>query len=162
MSSITAPPAISQVGNHVNGTSPASALMAARAVSATKIYGSKSTQVVALDDVTLALPRGRFTAVMGPSGSGKSTLMHCLAGLDNLTSGQVFIGDADLSAMSERELTLLRRERIGFIFQAFNLIPTLTAAENITLPLDLAGRSADEAWFEQVMGRHRPPQPAQP
>ncbi|MDH5519794.1 MAG: ABC transporter ATP-binding protein, partial [Acidimicrobiia bacterium] len=140
MSSIAAPPAISQIGTAArnNGTTAVSAPLAARAVGATKVYGSKSTQVVALDEVTLTLPRGRFTAVMGPSGSGKSTLMHCLAGLDNLTTGQVFIGDADLSAMNDRQLTLLRRERVGFIFQAFNLVPTLTAAENITLPLDLA------------------------
>ncbi len=152
MTSIAAPPAITQVGTHPhNGTSAASAPLAARAVGATKVYGSKSTQVVALDDVSLTLPRGRFTAVMGPSGSGKSTLMHCLAGLDNLTTGQVFIGDADLSAMNEKELTLLRRERVGFIFQAFNLVPTLTAHENITLPLDLAGRPVDQAWFDQVI-----------
>ena len=153
MSSIAAPPAISQIGTAArnNGTTAVSAPLAARAVGATKVYGSKSTQVVALDEVTLALPRGRFTAVMGPSGSGKSTLMHCLAGLDNLTTGQVFIGDADLSSMNDRQLTLLRRERVGFIFQAFNLVPTLTAAENITLPLDLAGRPVDQAWFEKVM-----------
>ncbi|MDH4278264.1 MAG: ABC transporter ATP-binding protein [Acidimicrobiia bacterium] len=153
MSSIAAPPAISQIGTAArnNGTTAVSAPLAARAVGATKVYGSKSTQVVALDEVTLTLPRGRFTAVMGPSGSGKSTLMHCLAGLDNLTTGQVFIGDADLSAMNDRQLTLLRRERVGFIFQAFNLVPTLTAAENITLPLDLAGRSLDQTWFDQVM-----------
>ena len=153
MSSIAAPPAISQIGTGArnNGTTAVSAPLAARAVGATKVYGSKSTQVVALDEVTLTLPRGRFTAVMGPSGSGKSTLMHCLAGLDNLTTGQVFIGDADLSAMNDRQLTLLRRERVGFIFQAFNLVPTLTAAENITLPLDLAGRSLDQTWFDQVM-----------
>lgn len=151
MTSIAAPPAITQVGTSATGTSANFAPLAARAMSATKIYGSKSTQVVALDDVTLSLPRGRFTAVMGPSGSGKSTLMHCLAGLDNLSSGQVFIGDADLSAMNDRQLTMLRRERIGFIFQAFNLVPTLSAQENITLPLDLAGRSVDQAWFDQVM-----------
>ena len=152
MSSIAAPSVLSQVGTpSVNGTSAVSVPLAARAIGATKVYGSKTTEVVALDDVSVALPRGRFTAVMGPSGSGKSTLMHCLAGLDNLTSGQVFIGDADLSVMNDRQLTMLRRERIGFIFQAFNLVPTLTAQENITLPLDLAGRPLDQAWFDQVM-----------
>src|SRR3954469_21143282 len=96
---------------------------AARAVGATKVYGSGATAVTALDDVTVDLPTGHFTAVMGPSGSGKSTLMHCLAGLDRLTNGQVFIGDVDLDRLSDRELTLLRRERVGFVFQAFNLIP---------------------------------------
>ena len=125
--------------------------LAARAVDASKVYGSRTTEVVALDNVSLDLPRGRFMAVMGPSGSGKSTLMHCLAGLDDLTTGDVFIGDANLSTMSEKERTLLRRDRVGFVFQAFNLIPTLTAEENITLPLDLAGRSVDDAWFDQIL-----------
>ncbi len=123
----------------------------ARAVDAVKIYGSGDTEVRALDGVSCSFPAGRFTAIMGPSGSGKSTLMHCLAGLDDLTSGQVFIGDVDLSQLSDRELTLLRRERIGFVFQAFNLIPTLNALENITLPLDLAGRSPDKAWLDNVI-----------
>ena len=153
MAAIAAPPAITQIDRSatVPGTVTTSVPLAARTVGATKVYGSKSTQVVALDDVTVDLPRGRFTAVMGPSGSGKSTLMHCMAGLDNLTTGDVFIGDANLSAMSERKLTLLRREKVGFIFQAYNLIPTLTAQENMTLPLDLAGRPADQAWFDQVL-----------
>ena len=124
---------------------------AARAVAATKIYGSGATAVTALDDVTVDLPAGHFTAVMGPSGSGKSTLMHCLAGLDRLTSGQVFIGDVDLDRLSDRDLTLLRRERVGFVFQAFNLIPTLTAAENITLPMDLAGTMPEPSWLDNVI-----------
>ena len=138
--------------------------LAARAVQASKVYGHGSTAVTALDDVTVDLPAGRFTAVMGPSGSGKSTLMHCLAGLDDLTSGQVFVGDVELNRLSERELTRLRRDRIGFVFQAFNLIPTLTAIENITLPSSLAGRSPDKGWLDEVIAatgladrvRHRP------
>jgi putative ABC transport system ATP-binding protein len=125
--------------------------VAARAVHATKIYGTGSTEVRALDDVTVDLPGGRFTAVMGPSGSGKSTLMHCIAGLDTLTSGQVFLGTLELGALSDKELTLVRREQVGFVFQAFNLLPTLTALENITLPLDLAGARPDRAWLDEVI-----------
>jgi putative ABC transport system ATP-binding protein len=125
--------------------------VAARAVHATKIYGSGSTEVRALDDVTVDLPGGRFTAVMGPSGSGKSTLMHCVAGLDTLTSGQVFIGPLELGTMSDKELTLVRREQVGFVFQAFNLLPTLSALENITLPLDLAGAKLDRDWLDTVV-----------
>jgi putative ABC transport system ATP-binding protein len=124
---------------------------ATRAVAATKVYGSGGTAVVALDEVTLDLPGGRFTAIMGPSGSGKSTLVHCLAGLDRLTDGQVLIGEVELGALSDKELTLLRRTRIGFVFQAFNLVPTLTARENIALPLTLAGRRPDPAWFDEVV-----------
>jgi putative ABC transport system ATP-binding protein len=124
---------------------------AARAAGATKVYGSGDTAVRALDDVTVEFPAGRFTAIMGPSGSGKSTLMHCVAGLDDLTSGQVFIADAELGALSDKERTVLRREQVGFIFQAYNLVPTLTAQENITLPLDLAGRSADPEWLDRVI-----------
>jgi putative ABC transport system ATP-binding protein len=124
---------------------------AARAVEATKVYGSGDTAVIALDEVTLHLPTGRFSAIMGPSGSGKSTLLHCLAGLDSLTEGQVFVGDIELGTLSDKELTLLRRSRIGFVFQAFNLLPTLTARENITLPLTLAGHKPDPAWFDQVI-----------
>ena len=112
---------------------------AARAELAVKVYGREGTEVRALDGVSLDIAAGRFTAVMGPSGSGKSTLMHCLAGLDTLTSGKVFIGDVDLSTLSDRELTRVRREYIGFIFQSFNLLPMLSALENITLPMDLAG-----------------------
>jgi len=125
--------------------------IAARAVEATKVYGSGDTAVIALDEVTLHLPAGQFSAIMGPSGSGKSTLVHCLAGLDSLTEGQVFVGDVELGTLSDRELTLLRRSRIGFVFQAFHLVPTLTARENITLPLTLAGRRPDPAWFDQVI-----------
>lgn len=126
-------------------------LIAARARSATKEYGHGTGAVTALDRVDVDIRAGRLTAVMGPSGSGKSTLMHCLAGLDTLTSGQVFLGETDLGSLSERALTKLRRDRIGFVFQAFNLIPTLTAAENITLPLDLAGGRPDPAWFDRVV-----------
>jgi putative ABC transport system ATP-binding protein len=124
---------------------------AARAVAATKVYGSGDTRVVALDSLDVGFARGQFSAIMGPSGSGKSTLMHCMAGLDSLTSGQVFVGDADLTVLNDRDLTLLRRQRIGFIFQAYNLLPTLTAIENITLPLDLAGRRPDPTWLDHVI-----------
>lgn len=128
------------------GTAPA-----VRAVGATKAYGVGDTRVVALDDVDVELPAGCFTAIMGPSGSGKSTLMHCLAGLDSLTAGEVYLGDLALSGLSDRKLTRVRRDQIGFVFQAFNLLPTLSARENITLPLDLARRRPDPAWFEQVV-----------
>jgi putative ABC transport system ATP-binding protein len=124
---------------------------AAQAIGATKVYGDGDTAVLALDEVDVTFERGRFTAVMGPSGSGKSTLMHCVAGLDTLTTGRVLVGDVDLSTLSDKELTRLRRDRIGFVFQAFNLIPTLTAAENIVLPDRLAGRRADAAWVDEVV-----------
>ena len=124
---------------------------AARAVAAVKRYGRGETAVTALDGITVSIPTGRFTAVMGPSGSGKSTLMHSLAGLDSLTSGEVFLGDLALSALNDRQLTKVRRERIGFVFQAFNLIPTLTAAENITLPMDLAAKKPDRPWVDRVI-----------
>jgi putative ABC transport system ATP-binding protein len=124
---------------------------AARAVGATKIYGGGDTEVRALDGIDVEFERGKFTAIMGPSGSGKSTLMHCQAGLDTLTGGQVFIGDTDLSVLSERDLTLLRRDNVGFVFQAFNLVPTLSALENITLPMDLAGVTPDQAWLDEVI-----------
>jgi putative ABC transport system ATP-binding protein len=124
---------------------------AARAVAATKVYGHGSTSVRALDDVSVELPAGRYTAIMGPSGSGKSTLMHCMAGLDTLSGGQVFIGDVDLSSLSEKELTRLRRDRIGFVFQAYNLVPTLTAYENLTLPSALAGVRPDPEWVDAVV-----------
>jgi putative ABC transport system ATP-binding protein len=125
--------------------------IAARAIDAVKVYGSGDIAVRALDGVSVALPRGGFTAVMGPSGSGKSTLVHCLAGLDTLTSGEIELGGKRLAGMSEKQLTVLRRDRVGFVFQAFNLIPTLTARENITLPADLAGRHVDPAWLDVVI-----------
>ena len=123
---------------------------AARALSATKIYGKGDTLVTALDSVDISFEAGKFSAIMGPSGSGKSTLMHCMAGLDNLSSGKVFIGDTDLTELSEKELTLLRRSNIGFIFQSFNLVPTLNALENITLPIDLSGNKVDTDWVGQI------------
>ena len=124
---------------------------AAQAVDAVKIYGSGDTEVRALDGVSVDIDDGRFTAIMGPSGSGKSTLMHCMAGLDSLTSGQVLIGDVDLTTLNDKQLTLLRRVQVGFVFQAFNLVPTLSAEENITLPLSLAGTSPDPVWFDEVI-----------
>jgi putative ABC transport system ATP-binding protein len=136
----------------MTGFAPGSATdVAAAAIDATKVYGSGDTQVVALDHVTCQFVRSNFTAIMGPSGSGKSTLMHCLAGLDRLTSGTVTIAGVDLSTLDEKGLTQLRRDQVGFIFQAFNLIPTLTAKENITLPMDLGGRKPDTAWVDQVV-----------
>jgi putative ABC transport system ATP-binding protein len=125
--------------------------IAARAVGLSKVYGEGDAAVRALDDVSVDFERARFTAIMGPSGSGKSTLLHCMAGLDTPTSGRVFIGDVDLTMLSEKALTLLRRQKVGFVFQAYNLVPTLTARENITLPLDIAGEDPDQAWFDQVV-----------
>ena len=125
--------------------------LAARAVDASKIYGSGETAVRALDGLSVDLAAGEFTAIMGPSGSGKSTLMHCLAGLDTLSSGKVFVGDTDIGELSERALTLLRRDRIGFVFQAFNLIPTLSARENIVLPQQLGAATPEKSWFDQVI-----------
>ena len=137
---------------------------AARVANLTKTYGAGQALVRALDDVTLDLADGEFTAVMGPSGSGKSTLMHCCAALDTADSGSVHIGDSELTAMKDKELTLLRRDQIGFIFQSFNLVPTMTAEENILLPLAIAGRKPDAAWFRTVIDtvdledrlRHKP------
>jgi putative ABC transport system ATP-binding protein len=123
----------------------------ARTVRLSKRYGTGDTAVRALEDVTVAFPPGRFTAIMGPSGAGKSTLMHCVAGLEAPSSGQVFVGGQELGTLSDRGLTRLRRERIGFVFQAFNLLPTLTARDNITLPLTLAGRDADREWLDTVV-----------
>jgi putative ABC transport system ATP-binding protein len=134
----------------VTQTIPTSTI-AARTIDATKIYGQGATEVRALDGVTVDFGRGQFTAIMGPSGSGKSTLLHCTAGLDSLTSGQVFIGDAEITKLHDKQLTQLRRDRIGFIFQTFNLIPTLTALENITLPMSLASRKPDPQWLDQVI-----------
>ena len=127
------------------------ALAAARAVDAVKTYGKGDSEVRALDGVTVEFAAGAFTAIMGPSGSGKSTLMHAIAGLDELTDGQVFIGDTDLTTLKDKALTSLRRDRVGFVFQSFNLVPTLTALENITLPMSLAGRKPDRAWLDSVI-----------
>lgn len=125
--------------------------VAARAVNATKVYGYDETRVTALDDVTVDFPRGQYTAIMGPSGSGKSTLMHCMAGLDHLTSGDVYIGEQKLGDLDDKALTQLRRDRVGFVFQSFNLIPTLSAIENITLPMDIAGVDPDPEWLDLVV-----------
>ncbi|MEU0659321.1 ABC transporter ATP-binding protein [Streptomyces lavendulocolor] len=143
-----------------------STAVAARAMDLSKVYGQGETQVVALDQVTVDFHQGEFTAIMGPSGSGKSTLMHCVAGLDTFSGGSVRIGDTELGSLKDKQLTQLRRDKIGFIFQAFNLLPTLTAQENITLPMDIAGRKPDKEWVRKVIdmvglsGRlgHRPAQ----
>jgi len=124
---------------------------AAQAIELRKVYGTGHTEVTALDGVTATFPVAEFTAIMGPSGSGKSTFMHCLAGLDQPTSGEVIIGGDRLAGMSDKRLTTLRRDKVGFVFQQFNLLPTLTAEENITLPLQIAGRKPDKAWFDQVV-----------
>lgn len=126
---------------------------AARAVDLFKRYGSDDTAVIALDHVSIEFGKNQFTAIMGPSGSGKSTLMHTMAGLDSASSGSAFIGDTDMSHLNDKEITALRRDRLGFIFQSFNLVPTLTAAENITLPTDIAGKDVDKQWFEEVTRR---------
>ena len=128
-----------------------SSTIASRAVDVMKIYGTGDTAVHALDGVTVDFVKSQFAAIMGPSGSGKSTLLHCLAGLDRVTSGQVFLGDLEISNANEKHLTLVRRDRIGFVFQAYNLVPTLDAEENITLPLALAGHKADPEWLKQVI-----------
>jgi putative ABC transport system ATP-binding protein len=142
------------------------AAVAARAEAVVKAYGSGETQVMALDGVSLDIQRGAFTAIMGPSGSGKSTLMHCLAGLDTVTSGRIWIGGTEITGLKDKKLTKLRRDNVGFIFQAFNLLPTLNGLENITLPMDIAGRKPDKEWHDRVIetvglgGRlkHRPSQ----
>jgi putative ABC transport system ATP-binding protein len=130
------------------GTSTA---VAARATELSKVYGQGETQVIALDRVSVDFRQAEFTAIMGPSGSGKSTLMHCVAGLDTFSSGSVRIGDTELGSLKDKQLTKLRRDKIGFIFQAFNLLPTLTALENITLPMDIAGRKPDQEWLDKVI-----------
>jgi putative ABC transport system ATP-binding protein len=135
----------------VTTTIPPTTTIAARAVKASKIYGKGDTEVRALDAIDVEFGRAQYTAIMGPSGSGKSTLLHCIAGLDRLTSGQVFLGDVDISSLSEKHLTQFRRDRVGFVFQAYNLIPTLNALENVTLPAALAGRKSDDAWLNQVI-----------
>ncbi|MFH9250716.1 ABC transporter ATP-binding protein [Streptomyces lydicus] len=150
-----------------SSTSPrAATAVAARATDLSKVYGQGETRVVALDSVSVEFGKARFTAIMGPSGSGKSTLMHCMAGLDSISGGSARIGDTELASLNDKQLTRLRRDKIGFIFQAFNLLPTLTALENITLPMDIAGRRPDREWLDRVIqtvglsGRlkHRPSQ----
>ena len=128
---------------------------AARSDDVVKVFGEGATAVIALNHLSVEFPDGEFTAIMGPSGSGKSTLLHCMAGLDRPTNGRVFIGDIDLTTLDEKDLTQLRRERLGFVFQAYNLVPTLTAAENITLPMDIAGRDPDRVWFDTVVSTLR-------
>jgi putative ABC transport system ATP-binding protein len=148
----------------VTTTIPPTTTLAARAVDASKIYGSGETAVRALDEISVAFAQSAYTAIMGPSGSGKSTLLHCLAGLDTLTTGHVYLGELDISTLSEKELTRVRRDRIGFIFQSFNLIPTLNAEENITLPSALGGHKIDQPWLDHVVDivglrsrlKHRP------
>jgi putative ABC transport system ATP-binding protein len=148
----------------VTTTIPPTTTIAARAVGASKVYGSGETAVRALDEISVDFAQSAYTAIMGPSGSGKSTLLHCLAGLDTLTSGHVYLGDLDMSTLSEKELTKVRRDRIGFIFQSYNLIPTLNAEENITLPSSLGGRKIDQTWLDHIVDivglrtrlRHRP------
>jgi putative ABC transport system ATP-binding protein len=131
--------------------SPPNVGVAARAVDASKVYGSGEAEVRALNNISVAFQTARLTAIMGPSGSGKSTLLHCMAGLDRLTSGQIYLGDTDISHASEKELTLIRRDKLGFIFQAYNLIPTLNALENMSLPMSLAGTKPDPAWLDTIV-----------
>jgi putative ABC transport system ATP-binding protein len=171
--SVPAEPFVLQGEFHVTRTAPTSAegldqpqagVLAAHVRQIAKVYGTGDAKVVALDDVTVGIPRGQFTAVMGPSGSGKSTLMHCMAGLDSVDAGQVFLGDVELSRLDDKRLTRLRRDKVGFVFQAFNLVPTLTALENITLPIDIAGRKPEREWLDHVIDsvglrrrlKHRP------
>jgi putative ABC transport system ATP-binding protein len=167
VSSTAVHPKVVAVPNALTRENPAPPeTIASRAVGLVKVYGSGEEAVRALDNVTVGFPAQRFTAIMGPSGSGKSTLMHCLAGLDTPTSGTVLLGDVELGGLSDKKLTLLRRERVGFVFQAFNLVPTLTAGENVTLPLTLAGARPDPDWIGAVTGTmgladrlsHRPAQ----
>jgi putative ABC transport system ATP-binding protein len=143
--------AITLTRNHAHDMTYRDNAVAARAVGASKVYGRGEAEVRALDNVDVEFATARFTAIMGPSGSGKSTLMHALAGLDSLTEGSVWIGDVELGRLKEKKLTQLRRDRIGFVFQSFNLIPTLTAIENVTLPMKLAGRKPDKVWLDTVV-----------
>jgi len=138
-------------GAEPTGRGTTSGTPAAQAIDVTRVYGRGESTVRALDGVSVSFPRGGFTAIMGPSGSGKSTLMHCLAGLDQVTTGAVRIGDVELNGLSDKAMTRLRRDRLGFVFQSFNLVPTLTAIENITLPLDIAGRKADQVWLDGII-----------
>jgi putative ABC transport system ATP-binding protein len=164
MTNTTFHPPIVTSERRVHVPAPVVPRAAARVYDAVKVYGRGENAVRALDGVSLELVAGRFTAIMGPSGSGKSTLLHSVAGLDHLTSGTVLIGDTDISRLNDRKLTRLRRDRISFVFQAFNLVPTLTAAENIALPARLARRKPDAAWFDHVVDtvglrnrlKHRP------
>jgi putative ABC transport system ATP-binding protein len=130
---------------------PQSVDVAARAIDASKIYGTGEAEVRALNAISVQFQTSRLTAIMGPSGSGKSTLLHCMAGLDRLTAGQIFLGDVEISRANEKELTLIRRDRLGFIFQSYNLIPTLNALENMTLPMSLAGKKPDPAWLDTIV-----------
>src|SRR6185437_2131836 len=160
------PGTFSRGGTTVTATVTTGAAIAARAIDVWKVYGSGEAQVIALNGVSVDLAQGHYTAIMGPSGSGKSTLMHCLAGLDSVTRGEVYIGETRLTGMSDGDLTTLRRTKVGFIFQQFNLLPTLTAEENILLPLAIAGRKPDRAWYDTVVDtvglrdrlKHRPSQ----
>jgi putative ABC transport system ATP-binding protein len=147
----TTPHDTSGVTSSPDGARPDLVRVAARVVDLHKVYGKGEAEVRALDGVSIAIARGEFTAIMGPSGSGKSTMMHCAAGLDSVTSGEVFIGDVDITRLKDKALTTLRRDRIGFVFQSFNLIPTLNAQENILLPLAIAGRKPDPGWFDTVI-----------
>ena len=135
----------------ITSTPRISSAVAARTEGVSKLYGSGDAAVVAIDDISVCLGEGQFTAIMGPSGSGKSTLLHMLAGLDRPTSGEVYLGDTEITGLSDKKLTMLRRDRIGFIFQAFNLLPTMTAAENIVLPMRIAGRKPDPDWVESIV-----------
>jgi putative ABC transport system ATP-binding protein len=140
-----------RLGPEGDGVATTTTRPAARAVGLRKVFGSGGAAVEALRGVSVSFRAAAFTAIMGPSGSGKSTLLHCMAGLDRPTEGSVFIGEVDITTLKERQLTELRRDKVGFVFQAFNLVPTLNAAENITLPLDIAGRDVDRVWYEQVV-----------
>jgi len=139
------------VSSAITEPRPTAGTVAARAEDVSKVYGSGEAEVRALDGITVEFATSRFNAIMGPSGSGKSTLLHCLAGLDRVTAGRIFLGDVEITKSNEKQLTVVRRDRIGFIFQAYNLIPTLSAIENITLPLALAGRKADQPWLDQIV-----------